>query len=193
MLARWQLTVFCVVLLGLYFVRNFNRYAVAAALLFAVSVSYFLMMDFLRPVLESAEASTALYTEGSGLFERLNDLQNDGLYFLVAPVKAAHLLFSLGFKIDGIQNPIVVYNDQIVATYCLVNMLLFASLVATRRLTLKNDLIAISVVYLIVFALTPIYAPRYFYPVTVIWALALANVKSGLLPVRSPQVAILSK
>ena len=178
-LARWQLTAFCVIVGGVYFLRSMNRYVVVTGLLVSLSTVYYLMKGVLQPVLENVEASTAVYTEGSGLFERLNDLQNSGLYLLVAPIKAAHLLFSLGFKFGNMINPIVVYNDQIVTTYCLMNFLFFFSLLLTKQLKLRNDIIYISIIYLVLFALTPVYAPRYFYPVTVLWALALASAPSA--------------
>lgn len=189
-LARWQLTVFCLVLIGLFFVRHVNRYLVLALLLIAVSAAYYFMQDLLRPILENVEFSTAQFTEGSGLFERLNQIQNDGFYFLVAIVKAAHLLFSLGLKFDTIRNPIIFYNDQVVATFCLVNLVFFIALIATRRFRLSNDLIMISIVYLVVFALTPVYAPRYFYAVTILWALALAGAKAGVSPTQHPRFAL---
>jgi hypothetical protein len=181
-MARWQLTAFCLILLGAYFARNVNRYAMLSLLTISISVSYYLAQDFLEPVLRSAEYAISIYTEGSGIFERMLELQNDGLYFLVAPFKAAHLLFSSGFRIDSFLHPIIVYSDQIIAGYCFVNLLLFSLLLATRSFGLRNDLIAISIVYLVVFALTPVFSPRYFYAVTVLWALVLAGAKGGIGP-----------
>jgi hypothetical protein len=175
LLARWQLTVFCATLTGLFFVRRLNPYLLLGLLTMAVSVAYSLAQGFLAPVLRSVEASTSIYTEGSGLFERLNDLQNDGWYFVVAPIKAAHLLFSLGLRINNILHPIMIYNDQVIGLFCFVNILFFSTLVIMRKLSPRNDLIMISFVYLIVFALTPVYSPRYFYPVTVLWGFVIAG------------------
>lgn len=175
LLARWQLTVFCATLTGLLFVRRMNPYLLLGLLTMAVSVAYSLAQGVLAPVLRSVEASTSVYTEGSGLFERLNDLQNDGWYFLVAPIKAAHLLFSLGLKVNNILHPIMIYNDQVIGLFCLVNIVFALIIVMMRRFSLGNDLILISFVYLIVFALTPVYAPRYFYPVTVLWGFVIAG------------------
>lgn len=181
-LARWQLTVFCLILIGIYFVRKVNRYITMLILLLSVSVAYYMSQEILQPVLENVEISTSSYTEGSGLFEFLIDRQNDGLYFLVAPLKAAHLLFSLGLRLDLMANPINIYNDLVVTTYCLGNILLFTWIVIKKQAVLSNDLIAISLVYLIVFALTPVYAPRYFFAVTVLWALVVAGARGGILP-----------
>lgn len=180
LLARWQLTVFCITLAGLYIVRNLNRYLVLSILLVAVSFAYYLAKSILDPVLKSVELSTSTYTEGSGIFEYLNSMQDNGLYFLAAPAKAAHLLFSLGFRFHDIIYPIVVYNDQVIGSFCLINFIMFLGLLASKKVSPNIDLIMISFVYLIVFALTPVYAPRYFYPVTVLWALVLAGAKAQL-------------
>lgn len=175
LLARWQLTVFCVTLMGLFFARRINPYLLLGALMVAISVAYYLSQEFLEPVLRSAEVSTSNYTEGSGLFEQLNAIQNQGWYFVVAPIKAAHLMFSLGLKIDAILNPIMIYNDQVIGLFCLVNIAFFFMIAWRRKLSPQNDLMMISFVYLVVFALTPIYAPRYFYPVTVLWGFVIVG------------------
>lgn len=175
LLARWQLTAFCVTLTGLFFVRRINPYVLLAMLALAISVAYYLAQGILDPVLRSVELSTSLYTEGSGLFERLNDLQNAGLYFVVVPIKSAHLLFSLGIRIDSIINPVVIYNDQVIGLFCLVNIIFAFMLLVKKSFSPRNDLMMISFVYLVVFALTPVYAPRYFYPVTVLWGFVLVG------------------
>ena len=174
-MARWQLTVFCLTLTGLYFVRRVNPYVILTTLTLMISGAYYLAQGFLEPVLRSVEVATSTYTEGSGLFERLNAYQNDGLYFAVFPFKAAHLLFSLGLRIENILNPIMIYNDQVIGLYSLVNILFFLILAVRRHFSPKNHLVLISFVYLIVFALTPVYAPRYFYPVTVLWGFVIAG------------------
>lgn len=180
MFSRWQLTVFCIVLVGLYFVRKLNRYVLLAALAFAVSTAYYFSQDLLDPVFRSNEIQTSTLTEGSGIFERLLDVQQDGFYFIALPFKAAHLMFSSGVRIGSILDPILVYNDQIVSTFCLVNILFFLVLIYRRALSMNNDLMAISVVFFIVFALTPIFAPRYFYTVFVLWGLVLAGARGSI-------------
>lgn len=175
LLARWQLTVFCMTLTGLFFVRRLNPYLILATLTLFISAAYFLAQGILEPVLRSVELSTSNYTEGSGLFEQLNSFQNDGLYFIAAPLKAAHLLFSLGLKINNIINPIAIYNDQVIGSFCLVNIVFALILLVKNRFSPRNDLMMISYVYLIVFALTPVYAPRYFYPVAVLWAFVIVG------------------
>jgi hypothetical protein len=49
---------------------------------------------------------------------------------------------------------------------------MFLALWHARRVRLSNDLVYLSLLYVAVFAITPIYTPRYFYPVYVLWAAA---------------------
>lgn len=182
LLARWQLTVFCITLTGIFFVRKKNPYLILIVLLLAISTAYYLAQGFIEPVLRSVELSTSMYVEGSGLFEALNAMQDKGLYFLAAPAKSAHLMFALGLNLKNIVNPIIVYNDQIIGSFCLMNIVLISILIIKRRISPRNDLMMISFVYFVVFALTPVYAPRYFYPVTVLWGLVIAGGWGEILP-----------
>jgi hypothetical protein len=65
------------------------------------------------------------------------------------------------------------YNDVWQLLHSTTLLIVFALLFRARRLSLGNDLIYLSVIYVVVFAITPIYTPRYFYPVYVLWAAAL--------------------
>jgi hypothetical protein len=51
----------------------------------------------------------------------------------------------------------------------------FVLLWRQRRTTALNDLYYISLIYVAIFALSPIYSPRYFYAVFVVWAATLAS------------------
>lgn len=177
---RWQLTAFLMILIALYPVRNFNRYAVIGFLTIGISTFYFAFESFIRPVFNTVEAANATLTEGSGIFERLLDLQAEGFYFAVLPFKAAHLMFTQGLRFDNMLNPIVVYVDQIVALFCLLNIIYFIVVLFKGLASPKNDLIAISLVFIVVFGLTPVYSPRYFYPVFILWAFVLAGARGSI-------------
>ena len=69
-------------------------------------------------------------------------------------------------------------------------------MVRRGRLTLRNDLVYMSLIYIAVFAITPIYTPRYFYPVYVMWAAALCTPRPAIVdpasathPANAPQAA----
>jgi hypothetical protein len=132
------------------------------------------LAPILEPVQLNFESSAAEY-EGSGLYEWLIGMQNSGYYWLIFPIKAAHLLFASGLRMDRLLNPTEIYNDMWQLLHSTATLILFLFLWRARRARLANDFFFISVVYIAVFAITPIYAARYFYPVYVLWAVALVT------------------
>jgi len=175
MLVRWQLTAFLVVLLML--VGRWNplrerRVVTLLGLLIALSFVYVQLAAVLEPVRLNFEMSAAEY-EGSGAYQWLVERQDSGLYWLVFPLKAAHLLFATGLRFDRLLSPNEIYNDVWQLLHSTMTLVLFIALARARRVTIANDLVYLSLTYLAVFALTPIYTPRYFYPVYVFWAIAM--------------------
>lgn len=182
MLTRWQLVMFYVIALAALRIHGRNRrWLVIVSLLVMASVAYVAASTFLAPVIEAARYSIETYAGGgSGLFEAMLSLQDHGLYFLAFPIKALHLLFGLGLKLDSILNPVEVYNDLFVGGYCLVMLFVAVCLAVRREVTMCSDLFYMSVVFLVIFCATPIFAPRYLYLVYVLWVLMLAGAKWAL-------------
>ena len=175
-LVRWQLTVFLVTMVMLAAPVNplrSERAKTVMALLVGLSVLYVQLAAVFEPIWFTFEQSAAEY-EGSGLYEWIQGWQEVGAYALIFPLKAAHLLFGLGLRFDRLFAPVDWYNDGWQLLHSTMTLVLFLALWRTRRLSLNNDLVYISIVYLAVFAISPIYSPRYFYPVYVIWAAALS-------------------
>lgn len=184
LLVRWQLTLFVIALIGVTGVWNplrQHRWLTLAVSLILLSFLFVKMSLVFEGVQENFDASVAEY-EGSGFFELLVRLQGQGQYWLVFPLKAAHLLFGMGVRFDRLLDPAGFYNDVVQVLHSTAMLLIFVALLRSGRAKLSNDLVYISVVYIIVFAMTPIYAPRYFYPVFILWALAL------ICPVSQPHV-----
>jgi hypothetical protein len=143
-------------------------------LLVGLSIVYVVLAPILEPVQENFDFSAAEY-EGGGSYNLLLDYQNAGWYWLVFPLKAAHLMFATGLRFDRLLSPTLIYNDVWQLLHSTAMLLMFIVLWRARRLRLRNDLIFISAVYAAIFAMTPIYVPRYFYPVYILWALALVS------------------
>ncbi len=112
---------------------------------------------------------------GSGLYTVLQGYQEAGLYFLVFPLKALHLLFAKGLKFQELLAPGNIYNDVFVGLHSTMTLVMFLALLWQKKFSMRSDLIYASVVFLAVFCLSPIYAPRYLYPVYVAWVLVLAG------------------
>jgi hypothetical protein len=182
-LVRWQLTAFFLVLIGasLQFGIMRRRALIVFALLGVSSVVYLMLSDVFADVIAVVERSVFEdFDQGSGLFTVLNGYQQRGAYFLVFPFKAAHLLFALGLRFDHIINPTSIYNDDFVGLHCTVSLVTFALLAKRRLLRLDSDLIFAATLFLVVFCLSPIYAPRYLYPVFVAGILVLSGAPARL-------------
>lgn len=174
-LVRWQLTAYLVVILAIASRWNplrERRLGSFLLLLITISVAYVQLAEIFEAVRLNFEMAAEEY-EGSGTFQWLVKVQEQGWYWLVFPIKAAHLLFATGLRFDRLVDPTVIYNDTWVLLHSTATLALFLILWRSRRLTIANDVVYVSLVYLAVFALTPIYASRYFYPVYVFWSMAL--------------------
>jgi len=176
-LVRWQMTMLLVVTLALLSRINpirERRVTTLVVLLATLSLVYLLLEETLAPVRVNFQDAAAQY-EGSGAFELLMNLQDLGWYWAIFPLKAAHLLFASGLRFDRLIAPTNSYNDGWQLLHSTSMLILFLVLVRRGRFTTRNDLVYLSLIYIAVFAITPIYAPRYFYPVYVFWAAALCS------------------
>jgi hypothetical protein len=175
---RWQLGVFCIIffLIIIWRQASFSRAKVLLFMLMMISIAYKLMLPLIDPIIQYVQLSIENYQEsGIGFFERYLEMQNNGLYFLIFPFKALHLLFGMGFKLDKIFNPVELYNDFFVGGHCAIAFAIFISLFVRKKLSLKSDLIYVAILYLIVFCLTPVFSPRYLYFVYILAVLVLAG------------------
>ena len=183
-LVRWQVTAFFVVMLAISISLGLvkRRGVALAMLLIACSVVYVRSLDLLGPVIANVELSIAEYEGGSGLYAALLGYQQHGFYFLVFPIKAMQLLFGMGLRLDRLFNPSNIYNDVFVVLHCAATLVVFVMLLWRRLFRLRSDLIFASIIFLAVLCLTPVFAPRYLYPVYVAWVLALAGAPMSLIP-----------
>lgn len=185
-LVRWQLTLVLVVAWLLFSSANplrARRRLTLLVLLGGLSVLYLQLAATLEPIRLNFELATE-ENEGSGVYEQLVSLQNSGWYWAVFPAKAAHLLFGMGVRMDRLFSPTNIYNDIWQLLHSTALLVLFIALLRSKRFRIGNDLVYLSLIYLAVFAITPIYAPRYFYPVYVLWAAAFCSAgHSSSLPV----------
>lgn len=174
-LVRWQLTLLLPIvwlaITRLNPVRK-NRALVIFVALLGLSVLYTELFSIFESIRENFWVAAEEY-EGSGFYEWLVSLQDMGLYWAVFPLKAAHLLFGTGVRFDRLLSPTNIYNDVWVLLHSTALLIVFILLGLKGRLRLSNDLIYLSLLYIVLFAVTPIYGPRYFLPVYMLWAAAL--------------------
>jgi hypothetical protein len=174
---RWQFTIFVLLVFISFSPLNFLRYRrgwYIVILLLSLSVVYRLMLGVFAGVTDIAEIG-GLQNEGTGLYTQFIRLQNQGLYFLIFVPKALHAMYGLIFKADHLLSPADFYNDVVVTLHCIAAFLVFCLVALKGRLRLNDNLVFIAVIYCAVFVLSPIYAPRYFYPVFFLLCLVLAR------------------
>jgi hypothetical protein len=189
-LVRWEMAVFYIVFLTIAHSYSLftSRRQLVIVLLVMASIGYVLGMGLIQPILDTVAYGISIYEEkGSGIFEIILNLQNKGLYFLVFPFKAAQLLFALGVRIDKLLFPSNIYNDVFIVLHSFAALVAFMVLVRKKRLSLQSDLFFVSVLYLIVFCLTPIFAPRYLYFVFILWVLIISGAPSVIRRLSKPQ------
>jgi hypothetical protein len=175
LLVRWQLTLVVVAIFCIDSRLNplaKSRRASMVALLLGLSLIYTALIEVFASIRAAFELSVEDY-EGSGLYEALVGWQDRGFYWLVFPAKAAHLLFGLGLRFDRLFAPVNIYNDIWQLLHSTTTLVAFVLVWRQRRSTLMNDLFYISAIYVAIFALSPIYSPRYFYAAFVIWTSTL--------------------
>jgi hypothetical protein len=160
-----------------------ERIVVFVVLLLGISVVYPAIKEWIEPIIASVELSNRIYEGGgSGLFEFVGAYQDLGLYFLLFPVKAFHLLFGMGLKVDKILSPEDIYNDLFVGGHCAVALIVFLVMIKRRLLTMRSDLVFASLVFLAVFCVTPIFGPRYLFFAYIMWVLVLSGAPLKLTP-----------
>lgn len=174
LLSRWQLAVAVIALLSLEFMPTRSRFIKIIILLITVSVGYYLAKPLFGPVIEFSELSIDSYDDGgSGIFAKTLDIQNNGLYIFAFPIKALHLLFGMGAKLFSVFDYSNFYNDVVIVLHSFCLFVFTAICYKNRKLNLQQRWIYIGTVFLGVFCITPVFAPRYLYPIHIILCLTL--------------------
>lgn len=173
LMVRWQLVIVFILIFLTYSKLNFlkaHRYLFLAFIIMTASIVFYLAADLISPVSLNFSSSAAEH-DGSGVWITLVELQNTGYYFVVFLFKALHLLFGLSANISKILSPDNFYNDIIQTLNAVSFVILFLILMIKGKFTMSSDIYFISVIYLIIFSITPIYSPRYLYPVYILWCI----------------------
>lgn len=172
---RWQMTVFvfALVLLDSRINPVFkSRWLTLIGALAGLSIVYPLTLSLFSHT-DAVAALGAAESEGSGLYSMMIKIQNMGGYFIVFIPKVLQSMFGLAAKVGNIDS-LGFYNSIVVGLHSVVAFLLFLFLLVLRRFSLQNDAIFMAMLYCAIFGLSPIYAPRYYYPAFVMMCFALS-------------------
>lgn len=178
-LVRWQLTVFVVLVLLLYpaFINTFKKKMIIFLCgLFVISFLLKLLSNTLfYDVFAVYELTGDSYTEGSGSFNTLMNIQAQQGYFLAFIPKSFHLWMGMISRYGLVFDFTDTYNNFIVFWQAPINMLTLWLLFKRKLFTFNNPFFYIIVLYFLVFAITPIYAIRYFYGVYILVIFLISN------------------
>ena len=113
--------------------------------------------------------------QGSGLFILLNEIQAKYGYFIVVVPKILQNLFGGVTRISAIFDWSDFYNNVIVLLQSIYLLLISILLVTKKKLDLNNNIYYSAIVYCIIFAITPIVQSRYFFVISIIFAVLLSE------------------
>lgn len=179
--ARWQLVLFVLlVFLATSKITPFSKKRgwILIGLIGLLSIIYpFLASEIFTSIeqisIEGAEDEVG--SQASGVYPKMQEIQRSYGYFLVVIPKTMQLLIGfLGrFSIESIE--LDFWNNFVIMAECLHNLFLLGFVFIFRKLDLSDDHFFLICFFAAVFALTPVFAPRYFFPIGIWLALWLAS------------------
>ena len=178
-LVRWQFTVFYLLYLIFYSKLNFlkaRRMLSIMLILIVISiVLYYTQNTLLSSVFNIYERTYGEYTAGAGTIDIIMNIQTQYGYVFAFIPKILHLLVGMISRYKMIFDFSDVYNNFILFFQAPLNIYLLYLNYKCRLFNMKNDYFLISLLYCAVFAITPIYSIRYFYPVSILLAYSYAS------------------
>ncbi len=178
-LVRWQMTLFIISLTFLLSkwnpLRN-NKYILVLLFLFSISTVYYFNLSSFEQFNLIAELGQETSEEGSGIFYFILNIQNSsflGYFFVFIP---KFFLLFIGvlaryykvFDTSDFYNNVVVFSQSVANVFVLFNVI-------RLKIGLNNIFLFSAVIYCIIFALSPIFSPRYFFPAYILFSLSIAN------------------
>jgi hypothetical protein len=176
-LVRWQMTLFMVTFMVMASPLNpFRRRRFLSVLLLtvAISVVYARNLTTFEQLNQLALLGAQEYVEGSGLYGYFLTVQNHYGYFLVFLPKTLHQMLGLLTRADRVTEVEHFFNNDVMFFHSVASLVLLLVVAWRRRIRLDLDPVYIAVVYAAIFALSPIFSPRYFLPIYVLLAIAVA-------------------
>jgi hypothetical protein len=179
---RWQMLLFILILFILLTKINPFRLKPKWTLFFLlllISIFYYINIDAFEKFNTIAELGQVGSSEGSGLFNFFIQLQNSGpLGYLIAFFpKFIFLFIGLIARYSKFLDTAEFYSYTIVLTQSFLNLFILYKLL-TKKISFNNIFLFAAIVYCIIFSVSPIYAPRYFFPAYILIVLAISNNKT---------------
>lgn len=176
---RWQMALFIISLIFLLAKWNpLVRYKglMLVSFLLLVSAVYFFNSSNFEQFNRIAELGQDTSDEGSGLFSVVLGIQNSGVfgYFFAFIPKFLFLFIGVLARYYKLLDITDFYNNVVVFLQSVANLVIIIKIIKFK-IRLDNVFLFSAIVYCIIFALSPIFAPRYFFPAYVLFSLAIAS------------------
>ena len=184
---RWQLLFF--VMTTAFYYSHFNPlkkkpFLYLILMIITISLIYPLVLsgnEIINSVNSNAEFGAENEIEGSGLYTQLIQIQNKPFGYALAFVpKALQIFGGLLFRWRNIFNTNDLYNNFFIFLQAVAYVIMLYKVIK-NKVTLKNEIIFIGLIYIIIFSISPIYAPRYMFPIYMLLAIELSRDKSSKL------------
>ncbi len=119
--------------------------------------------------------------EGSGIYTTLINIQNSNPlgYFMIFIPKFIFLYISKISKYPLLFNRDDFHNNTVVLLQSALNAATLVWVFLKNKWAVNNYLVISMLIYAIVFTLTPVYSPRYLFPVFIYSLIFIANKKEG--------------
>jgi len=163
---RYQLTLF----LAMYFLSfsrlNFFRKSKLVTVIILVLTASVLYAILSKNLFSSIAMIGTEKTEGgTGLMNKLNEIQRRGGYFLIVFMKVFFIMTLLITKISKFGQVDDFWNFTIILSHSLACFCMLISIgvkIFMRKLSTRNEIIYLMILYAVFFGVSPIFAPRYF-------------------------------
>jgi len=183
LIVRWQLSLFLIVIMLTFSPINFlykRKWLYFVLFLIGISALLHITRDtLLGDVFAVYEANILKNSaKGStGLFDKIMIIQDKFGYIVAFVPKLLHLLIGMTTRISHVFNPdpVEMYNDVVLYWMGPINMFLLFTIFRKHLFTLKEPYIFIALIYACIFAITPIYNIRYFYPVGIFLTIVICK------------------
>ena len=188
-LVRWQFTGFYVIYLllfsGINFLKN-HRFLVFIILLLGMTAVLFVTRDtILGKVFARFDNTADFWDEGRGTFTIAQNLQDNYGYIVAFVPKVLLLLCSMISRYALVLDFSDAYNNFILFFQTLWNILILFLAYKNKCMSFKYDFFYIALVYCAIYAITPIFNTRYFYPGMLFLCYAVASIHTTHSPHKS--------
>ena len=178
-LVRWQFTGFYIFYLLLFSKINFlkkYRFVVLVILLLGITGILFVTRDTLLEMIFSRYDNTVdSWDEGRGTFAMVQSIQDNYGYIFAFIPKVLLLLGSMVSRYAVIFDFSDAYNNFILFFQTIWNILILYLTYKKKCMNFQNDYFYIALVYCAIYAITPIFNTRYFYPAMLFLCYAIAS------------------